>query len=221
MPAQEATTDASTLEGEPSTELRPPDAEAAMAAIEASAEAAGWTELNAAEAAAVAEPVDAPAETTTESSTEPATTDIDPRLEALGAADFAAAEAEALEAADSTDESEEIPTIADDALAARLAGLVGADESAPATTSATQVIVSGLVSVAAIASFKRHLGRLPGVQSVGVSSGPDGEFVFAVNHGPDVVLRDSVVTLPGFGARVTGGTDTAIEVTAHDPEAEG
>ena len=47
----------------------------------------------------------------------------------------------------------------------------------------TQVVVVGLVSVATIASFKRHLGRATGVQSVGVSSGPDGEFVFAVAHG--------------------------------------
>ena len=36
----------------------------------------------------------------------------------------------------------------------------------------------------------------PGVQSVGVSSGPDGEFVFAVNHAADVVLRDAIPSLP-------------------------
>ena len=40
----------------------------------------------------------------------------------------------------------------------------GDADGAPRTT---QVIVSGLVSVASIASFKRHLGRLPGVQARG------------------------------------------------------
>ena len=148
----------------------------------------------------------------------------DPRLAALAMSqDFDAAEAEAAAAA-GTAVAEEIPTIGDDALAARLAGLVpaGAEGSAgpSAEPQATQVVVVGLVSVASIASFKRHLGRLPGVQSVGVSSGPDGEFVFAVHHAPDVVLRDVIPSLPGFQARVTGGAEGTIQVTARDPESE-
>jgi hypothetical protein len=149
--------------------------------------------------------------------------EVDPRLAAFGlSADFAAAEAEAFEAAGSADESEDIPVIADDALAARLAGLVGTEDgTADAAGQTTQVVVTGLVSVASIASFKRHLGRLNGVQSVGVSSGPDGEFVFAVSHSPEIDLRESVPTLQGFQARVTGGSDGSIEVTAHDPESEG
>jgi hypothetical protein len=80
--------------------------------------------------------------------------------------------------------------------------------------------VVGLVSVASIASFKRHLGRVPGVQSVGVSSGPDGEFVFAVKHAGDAVLRDAIPSLPSFQARVTGSADGVVHVTAHDPEAD-
>jgi hypothetical protein len=86
---------------------------------------------------------------------------------------------------------------------------------------ATQVIVSGLVSVASIASFKRHLGRLTGVQAVAVASGPDGEFVFNVTHRPDVSFRDAVPTMPGFAARVTSTGDGVVQVTARDPEAEG
>ena len=147
----------------------------------------------------------------------------DPRLAALAMSqDFAAAEAEAASAAAGTAVAEEIPTIGDDALAARLAGLVpaGAEGSAaaPAEPQATRVVVVGLVSVASIASFKRHLGRLAGVQSVGVSSGPDGEFVFAVHHAPDVVLREVIPSLPGFQARVTGAAEGTIQVTARDPE---
>ncbi len=150
----------------------------------------------------------------------------DPRLAALAMSrDFAAAEAEAAVAAGRSDAGEEIPTIGDDALAARLAGLVPptAEEGAspgPEQRS-TQVVVVGLISVASIASFKRHLGRLSGVQSVGVSSGPDGEFVFAVHHGSGVVLRDAITALPGFQARVTGGDNATIQVTARDPESEG
>ena len=85
----------------------------------------------------------------------------------------------------------------------------------------TQVIVAGLVSVASIASFKRHLGRLPGVQGVAVASGPAGEFVFNVTHRPDVSFRDAVPTMPGFAARVTNTADGVVHVTARDPEAEG
>jgi hypothetical protein len=59
-----------------------------------------------------------------------------------------------------------------------------------------------------------------GVQSVGVSSGPDGEFVFAVQHSTDIALRDALPSLPSFQARITGGTDGVLNVTAHDPESD-
>ncbi len=105
----------------------------------------------------------------------------------------------------------------------RLASLLpnhgeGAADGEPRTT---QVVVSGLVSVASIASFKRHLGRLSGVQAVAVASGPDGEFVFNVTHRPDVSFRDAVPTMPGFAARVTSSGDGVVQVTARDPESEG
>jgi hypothetical protein len=158
----------------------------------------------------------------------PAAPAEDPRIAALGlGSDLDAAEAEAAAAAaDSTDD--EIQMIDDDALAARLAGLVPtggsaapARPTAPKAAATSQVVVTGLVSVASIASFKRHLGRVAGVQSVGVSSGPDGEFVFKVAHGADVSLADAVPTLPGFEARVTGTGDGVVNVSARDPESEG
>ena len=80
--------------------------------------------------------------------------------------------------------------------------------------------MTGLVSVASIASFKRHLGKLEGVASVGVSSGPDGEFVFAVAHGPAIDLQGAVPALPGFDAQITSVTDDTVSVAARDPEAE-
>jgi hypothetical protein len=195
------------------------DRESAFAAIQAAAEAAASAEV-AADAAARAEAV---ADVAIEimGNHDDADDAADPRFAALGLSpDYDAAEAEAF--ADAGTSDEEIPEIGDEALAARIAGLVPgkgkgkADENA----AATQVVVVGLVSVASIASFKRHLGRVSGVQSVGVSSGPDGEFVFAVSHGADVVLRDAIPSLPSFQARVTGSADGIVHVTAHDPESD-
>jgi hypothetical protein len=192
------------------------DREAAFAAVQAAAEAAASAEV-ATDAANRAEAV---AEITMGmggSHHDGATGEESPEP------DFGAAEVEAAAAADG--DSDEITEIGDDDLAARLAGLVPvpgkSSSKAQATESAsTQVVVVGLVSVASIASFKRHLGRVSGVQSVGVSSGPDGEFVFAVHHSADVVLRDAIPSLPSFQARVTNAADGVLNVTAHDPESD-
>lgn len=110
-----------------------------------------------------------------------------------------------------------------ESFADRLASLLpshaeGAADGEPRTT---QVVVNGLVSVASIASFKRHLARLPGVTAVAVASGPDGEFVFNVTHRPDVSFRDVIPTMPGFAARVTATGDRVVSVTARDPDSEG
>ena len=148
----------------------------------------------------------------------------DPRLAILGLTpDFAAAEADAAEAAAA--EISEIPELDEEGVAARLAGLVPsstfgapADVRPAAPVVSTQVVVTGLVSVASIASFKRQLGRQSGVRHVGVASGPDGEFLFTVQHEEEVSLRDLIPTLPGFQARVTGGGDGIVTASARDPE---
>lgn len=105
----------------------------------------------------------------------------------------------------------------------RLASLLPghAEAAADGEPRSTQVVVTGLVSVASIASFKRHLGRLAGVTAVAVASGPDGEFIFNVTHRPDVSFRDAIPTMPGFAARVVATGDGVVSVTARDPEAEG
>jgi hypothetical protein len=197
------------------------DREAAFAAIQAAAEAAASAEV-AADAAARAEAVADVAIEIIGNHDGEGEAESDPRFAALGLSpDYDAAEAEALASAEASGD-EEIPEIGDDALAARLAGLVPAKGKGGSGNAAqTQVVVVGLVSVASIASFKRHLGRVAGVQSVGVSSGPDGEFVFAVNHSPETNLRDAIPSLPSFQARVTSSGDGSVHVTAHDPEADG
>jgi len=110
-----------------------------------------------------------------------------------------------------------------ESFADRLASLMPGhgDAAGGAEERTTQVVVGGLVSVASIASFKRHLGRLQGVTAVAVASGPEGEFVFNVTHRADMSFRDAIPTMPGFAARVTGSGDGIVNVTARDPEAEG
>ena len=126
---------------------------------------------------------DETAPTTDEAPTDPS----DPRLAALAySEDLAAAESQAaVDAASSvTDEpeaapeGEAIPESEADIVAARLNGLVpehvGAMQHAapPDDMVSTQVIVTGLVSVASIASFKRHLSRLSRGQLGGRQLGP-------------------------------------------------
>ncbi|HSW43124.1 MAG TPA: hypothetical protein VLM76_11500 [Patescibacteria group bacterium] len=186
----------------------PLDHEAATDASQATAEAPAAMET--AEVAAETTPSDA-------SITDPQEPDVDPRLAMLGLEpDFAAAEVAAVEMAAA--EIEDVPEFGGEALAARLSGLVPAEsDAAVATAVTTQVVVTGLVSVASIAGFKRHLGRLPGVGHVGVSSGPDAEFVFAVSHDPATSLRDLIPTLPGFAARIAVTGEGVLHVSAQDP----
>ncbi len=175
--------------------------EAAMAAIQAAAEAAAALEAADTDAG-------------------PPAPEVDPRVVLLGLTpDYAAAEAAAIS------EASDAYEIGEEALSARLGGLVP-DASAPvhavapvaAAVATTQVVVVGLVSVTSIASFKRHLGRLAGVRRVGVSSGPDGEFVFSVDHERGTALHELIPMLPGFAARVTGTGEGIVNVAAHDPD---
>ncbi len=175
--------------------------------------------LSALEAAAEAIAAEQPA-------TDPGSDDFDASMAeagSLGADDADAAMAARLAAADpGTDDADGASTELDQSLVDRLASLVPAGEEIDESTlRQSQVAVTGLVSVASIASFKRHLNRTPGVQRVTVSSGPKGEFVFAITHRDDVSLSDTIPTMPGFAARVTGVDDDVINVAARDPESEG
>ena len=141
------------------------------------------------------------------------------------APDFAAAEAEAAAFTgdvedDGSEASESTPAETHDHESAAAALAATADDSPPQGERATtRVMVTGLVSVASIATFKRSLGRVPGVSTIGVASGPDGEFVFTVSHDSGIRLGDAIVALPGFEAQVTAETSGGLEVAAHDPDA--
>ena len=56
------------------------------------------------------------------------------------------------------------------------------------------------------------------VSAVAVASGPDGEFIFSVEHGEDVRMADTVTALEGFGAQITSESEGVLEATAHDPD---
>ncbi len=144
--------------------------------------------------------------------------------------DFAAAEAEAASfdgdvSALGGEDEDESPTAAlgepaGEAVAEPIAELEAARTSSDAQAT-TRLLVVGLVSVASIANFKRSLGRIAGVWSIGVSSGPDGEFVFTVSHDAGLALANEIVSMPNFESHISGESDGEIQVSAQDRDMAG
>jgi hypothetical protein len=136
--------------------------------------------------------------------------------------DFAAAEAEAASYTGDLDSDDELPP-AEAGLdeVAPIAEPIAAIEAVPAEHTTTRVVVSGLVSVANIANFKRSLGRLPGVSNIAVASGRDGDFAFTVGHTLGSALSESIRSLPGFDVEITDEKDGAIVVSANDRDSNG
>ena len=117
--------------------------------------------------------------------------------------------------------NQEIPTIADEVVAARLAGLVPPSEAGePSERLTTKVVVSGLVSVASIAGFKRDVAPHPGCR-VGRRDVRPRWRVRLHGQPPARPSTSRLVIpgLPGFDARVTGDSEDGFVVTARDPEA--
>jgi hypothetical protein len=173
--------------------------------------------------AASATPIPAPAafpEPATEPGAEPESTPAE-----AAAVDFAAAEAEAasfsgdlgdLGDEDEGDTSAEAAAEASSDEPAEPPAVLDAAPSVPDAQATTRVVAVGLVSVASIANFKRSLARIGGVSSIGVSSGPNGEFVFNVSHDPGLQLSNAIVSMQGFESQVTGESDGEIQVSAQD-----
>jgi hypothetical protein len=135
--------------------------------------------------------------------------------------DFAAAEAEAASYSGDLDADEELPAAEADATEDGPASDEGLPfvDAHPAELGSRRIVVSGLVSVANIANFKRSLARTTGVTTIGVASGPDGDFVFTVGHTLGSTLTASVLGLSGFDIQLTGESDEAINVVAQDRDA--
>ncbi len=78
----------------------------------------------------------------------------------------------------------------------------------------SRLSVVGLVSVSSIAGFKRAVGRAPDVSGVSVASGPNGDFIFTVQHAATTDIRTLIPELDGFTASITGDADGVLTVTA-------
>ena len=136
--------------------------------------------------------------------------------------DFAAAEAEAASFTGDLESEDDLPPPQAEQLDdASVEDPAPAVDEALAGLSSARVVVSGLASVANIANFKRSLGRLAGISTIGVTSGRDGDFAFTVGHTLGSALSASVQTLPGFDIEITGESNGAIVVAAKDRDANG
>lgn len=137
--------------------------------------------------------------------------------------DFAAAEAEAASFSGDLDADDELPAaetdVIEDDSAATAADAVAQEDARAGNLATARIVVSGLASVANIANFKRSLAGTPGISTIGVASGPDGDFVFTVGHTLGSALSTSVVSLSGFDIQLSGETDEAITVVAQDRDA--
>ena len=145
-----------------------------------------------------------------------------PEADAPKDLDFAAAEMEAAAFSGDLDDDDGLASLADREAGPSTGPAVPTPRphrSASDERVTRRVVVLGLVSVASIATFKRSLGRVPGVSAIGVASGPDGEFVFTVSHDSGLGLAEAIIALPGFGAHVTAESADGLEVAAHDPDA--
>ena len=147
--------------------------------------------------------------------------DTAPEAGLPSAIDFAAAEAEAATFGDDLEGEDDELAIAEsaspeDEAVADEAATAEREPAVSTESGSTRVIVSGLASVANIANFKRGLGRLPGVSTIAVASGPDGNFVFTVSHGLGSTLSASIRALTGFDIQITSESTDAISVAAQD-----
>jgi hypothetical protein len=83
----------------------------------------------------------------------------------------------------------------------------------------TQLIVSGLSSVASIATFKAGLMRSEGVTAISVTAGTDGDCLFTVTHGPEIDLRRALREVEPFETRIIADDGSSLVVVAHEPAA--
>lgn len=98
------------------------------------------------------------------------------------------------------------------AAAAEAEALAGLDRQ-------TNVIVSGLSSVAAIATFKAALVHVEGVSAVSVTAATNGDVQFTVTHEGQTELRDAIRRIEAFETRLIADDGDTISVAVREPAA--
>jgi hypothetical protein len=118
-----------------------------------------------------------------------------------------------------TPEPAEVHPTEEVVLTARLAELdselpdtPAAPAPAAADATVTEILVRGLGSFGAITGFRQALSGVPGIDSVALSLGQAGEFVFRASHQPGFDVSAAIVTLEGDGAKVEPRPDGGLEV---------
>jgi hypothetical protein len=81
----------------------------------------------------------------------------------------------------------------------------------------TQLVVTGLSSVGAIAGLKAELVRAPGVTAVNVNAGSSGDFVFTVTHDAGADLRTALSEMTAYETRVVADDGDTLVVVAREP----
>ncbi|HEY2888432.1 MAG TPA: hypothetical protein VGJ17_07435, partial [Candidatus Limnocylindrales bacterium] len=97
---------------------------------------------------------------------------------------------------------------AESAAAAEAAALAGLDDQ-------TQLIVSGLSDVGAIATFKAALMHDTGVSAVSVNAGNDGDYLFTVTHSGETDVRVALRDMDAFQTRLIADDGSTLVVVAH------
>jgi hypothetical protein len=77
----------------------------------------------------------------------------------------------------------------------------------------TEIVVSGLGSFGAITGFRQSLSGVDGIESVALSLGQTGEFVFRATHTPGFDLKAAITALEGDGAKIEARPEGGWRVT--------
>jgi hypothetical protein len=81
----------------------------------------------------------------------------------------------------------------------------------------TEIVVKGLGSFGAITGFRQALSGVEGIDSVALSLGQTGEFIFRATHAAGVDLPAAIARLEGDGATVESRPDGTLAVTLDRP----
>jgi hypothetical protein len=77
----------------------------------------------------------------------------------------------------------------------------------------TEVVVKGLGSFGAITGFRQSLSGVDGIESVALSLGQTGEFVFRATHAGGFDVRAAIVAIEGDAAKIEDRPEGGLRVT--------